>query len=90
MLAWIGLAVQTSLLAAEAQSVIALRVAEIATGRGSLAESQLMVTEKMLALAEAATLVATGGNAHGVVQGYRKKVQSNAKRLKRKRRTRGR
>ena len=43
-----------------------------------------MVTEKMLALAEAAVTVATGGSAHKVVKGYRKKVQANTRRLKRR------
>jgi hypothetical protein len=42
-----------------------------------------MVTEKMLALAEAATTMATGGSAHHIVKGYRKKVRANAKRLRR-------
>ena len=41
-----------------------------------------MVTEKMLTLAEAATM-ATGGSAHHIVKGYRKKVRANAKRLRR-------
>ena len=36
-----------------------------------------------LALAEAATTMATGGSAHHVVRGYRKKVRANAKRLRR-------
>ena len=53
-------------------------------GRGSIAENQLMVTEKMLAFTEAAATVATGGSAHKVVKGYRKKVRANTKRLKRR------
>ena len=79
---WIKLAAETTMLAAEAQSVIAMRLAQIAIGRGTAAEAQLMVTEKMLALAEAATTVATGGSAHAIVKGYRKKVRANAKRLR--------
>ena len=51
-------------------------------GRGTLAESQLMVTEKMLALTEATT-IAAGGLMHQVVKGYRKKVRANTKRLRR-------
>ncbi len=43
-----------------------------------------MVTEKMLAVAEAAATMATGGSAHTVVRGYRKKVRANTKRLKRR------
>ena len=80
---WFKLATETTMLAVEAQSVIGLRLAQIAVGRGSAAETQLMVTEKMLALAEAATTMATGGSAHHVVRGYRKKVRANAKRLRR-------
>jgi hypothetical protein len=80
---WIRLATETTLLAAEAQSVIAMRLTQIAVGRGSAAEAQLMVTEKMLALAEAATTVVAGGTAHAVVNGYRRKVRANAKRLRR-------
>jgi hypothetical protein len=41
-----------------------------------------MVTEKVLAWAEAATSVATGGSSHQVVRGYRKKVRANTKRLR--------
>jgi len=52
-------------------------------GRGTLAENQLMVTEKMLALTEAATTIAAGGLMHQVVKGYRKKVRANTKRLRR-------
>jgi hypothetical protein len=41
-----------------------------------------MVTEKVLAWAEAAATVATGGSPHEVVKGYRKKVRANNKRLR--------
>ncbi len=78
---WLRLASDTTRLAMEAQTVIGLRLGQIAMGRGSLAENQLMVTEKLLALAEAATTVATGGSPHQVVRGYRKKVRANTKRL---------
>ena len=40
-----------------------------------------MVTEKMLALVEAAGTVAMGGSAHKVVSGYRKRVRANVRRL---------
>jgi hypothetical protein len=75
------LASDTTLLALEAQTVIGLRLGQIAMGRGSLAENQLMVSEKALAWAEAATTLATGGSPHKVVRGYRKKVRANTKRL---------
>ena len=55
-------------------------VSGYAMGRGTAAETQLMVTEKMLAL-EAAGTVAMGGSAHKVVRGYRKRVRANVRRL---------
>jgi hypothetical protein len=84
LIPWFRLASDATLLAMEAQTVIGLRLSQLATGRGSVAENQLMVTEKMLAFAEAATTMATGGSAHQVVKGYRKKVRANTKRLKRR------
>ena len=74
------LTLDTALLAMEAQTVIEMRLSQIAMGRGTAAETQLMVTEKMLAL-EAAEIVATGGSAHRVVRGYRKRVRANVRRL---------
>jgi len=79
---WLRLASDTTLLAMEAHTVISLRLGQIAMGRGSLAESQLMVSEKLLAWAQAATTLATGGSPHQVVRGYRKKVRANTKRLR--------
>ena len=83
LIPWLKLVSDTTMLAMEAQTVIGLRLGQIAMGRGSLAENQLMVTDKVLALMEAGATVATGGSAHKVVKGYRKKVQANSKRLKR-------
>ncbi len=83
---WFKLASDTAMLAMEAQTVIGLRLGQMAMGRGSLAENQLMVTEKVLALVEAGATVATGGSAHKVVKGYRKKVRANSKRLTRPKR----
>ncbi len=80
---WLRLASDAALLAMEAQTVIGIRLGQIATGRGSVAETQLMVTEKVLALAEASVTLATGGSAHKVVKGYRRKVQANSRRLRR-------
>lgn len=80
---WLRLTTDTALLAVEAQSVIAMRLTQIAVGRGTPAETQLMFTEKMLAFAEAAAVAAAGGSVHSVVTGYRKKVRANAKRLRR-------
>ncbi len=83
LIPWFRLASDTVLLAMEAQTVIGLRLGQIAIGRGSPAENQLMVTEKMLAFTEAAATMAMGGSAHTVVKGYRRKVRANTRRLKR-------
>lgn len=80
---WINLTLDATLLGLEAQSVIGMRLSQIAMGKGSPAEAQLMMTEKMLAFVDAATTVAAGGSAHKVVDDYRRHVQANAKRLKR-------
>jgi hypothetical protein len=78
---WIKLTIDTTLLGLKAQSVIGLRLAQIALGQGSPAEAHLMMTEKMLAFMDAATAVAAGGSAHAIVQDYRRRVQANARRL---------
>jgi hypothetical protein len=83
LLPWMKLATDTTMLALEAQTVIWTRLSRAAIGQGSTAENLLMVTEKVTAFAEAAATLATGGSAHKVVKGYRKKVRANAKRLKR-------
>jgi hypothetical protein len=80
---WMKLAVDTTLLGLEAQRVMGMRLSRIALGRGSPAETQRMVSEKMLAFGEAASTVAAGGSAHKVVRGYRKHVRANARRLSR-------
>ena len=86
LIPWLKLVSDTTMLAMEAQTVIGLRLSQIAMGRGSLAENQLMVTEKVQALIEAGATVATGGSAQKVVKGYRKKVRANSKRLTRPKR----
>jgi hypothetical protein len=65
----------------EAQRVISLRLAQIVMGRGSPAEAQLMMSEKILALMDAATNVAAGGSAHTIMEDYQRRVQANARRL---------
>ncbi len=77
------LTLDTALLAMEAWMVIGIRLSQIAMGRGTPVEAQLMVTEKMQAFVEAATTVATGGSAQKVVSGYRKRVRANVRRLRR-------
>ncbi len=81
--AWIRLATDTTLLGLEAQSVIGMRLSQIAMGQGTLAEAQLMVTEKMLAFMDAATTVAAGGSAHTVPNDDRRQVHAKARHLMR-------
>lgn len=83
LLAWMKLASDTTMLTLESQAVIWTRLSQAAMGQGSAAENLLMVTEKVTAFAEAATIIATGGSAHKVVRRYRRKVRANAKRLRR-------
>ena len=70
-----------TMLAIEAQTVISARLTQFALGQGTSAETNLMVSEKILALAEAAFTVAAGGSVHEVVRGYRKHVRANITRL---------
>jgi hypothetical protein len=80
---WMKLATETTMLTLEAQMVIWTRLSHAATGRGSVSENMLMVTEKVTAFAEAAATIAGGGSPHKVVKGYRRKVRANARRLRR-------
>ena len=78
---WMKLTMDTALLGLEEQNVIGLRLFQIAMGQGTPSEAQLM-TEKMLALMDAATTVASGGTAGAIIEGYRRRVQANARRLR--------
>jgi hypothetical protein len=78
---WIRLSFETAMLGFEAQRVVWTRMSQMSLGQGSPAENLRMVTEKMAAFGEAATTVATGGTAHKVVRGYRRRVRANIKRL---------
>jgi len=74
----------STMLAIEAQQVIALRLAKFSRGGASASkEANRMVSEKVIALGEAAAHVATGGSAASVLKRYRKKVRSNRRRLTR-------
>jgi len=79
---WMRLLLNTTLLGLEAQSVVGMRLSQIATGQSTPAEAQLMVSEKLVAFVDAATTIAAGGSAHLVVQSYRQRVQANAERLR--------
>jgi hypothetical protein len=87
--AWFDLTMRATMLAFEAQGVIGLRVMKLAAG-GPAAEreAERMVTEKGEALAEAATILATGGTPEAVVRRYRTRVRANERRLSRSKPTR--
>ena len=78
---FLRLSTDATMLAIEAQSVISARLTQFALGQGTGAETNLMVSEKILALAEAVFTVAAGGSVHEVVRGYRKHVRANMRRL---------
>ena len=67
----------------EASDVIGKRLLILSKG-GKVAarESQRMVTEKVLAAAEAGVILGTGGSMEKVMKNYRKRVRANARRLK--------
>jgi hypothetical protein len=67
----------------DAGVVIGKRLRRISKG-GKVAarESRRMVTEKMLAAAEAGFILGTGGSVTKVMKNYRKRVRANARRLK--------
>ena len=83
------MAFQSTMLAIEAQQVIALRLTKMAFGGpGAQKEAELMVSEKLYAMAEGGKMMmmgALGGkhdlNADKVVQLYRHKVRANRRRL---------
>ena len=83
-----SMAFQGTMLALEAQQVIALRLTKMALGgAGAQAEAELMVSEKLAAMAEGSRMMmgALGGrqdmNAGRVVKHYRSKVRANRRRL---------
>jgi len=73
----------------EAQRVIALRVMKLAAGGPAARhEAQRMVSEKIIASAEAATTLAVGGSLESVVRRYRTIMRANEKRLSSRKRKR--
>ncbi len=86
---WTRLMMETALLTVEAQQVIAMRLAKVAAGGPDVPrESQLMVTEKMAAMAASGQMVMQAAidgqsdmGAAKVVRHYRSKVRANRKRL---------
>jgi hypothetical protein len=81
---WWRFSLDVTMLAFEAQSVIAMRLTSAALGRGTHAENTRMVTEKAAAFVEAANALVAGGSPHKVVRGYRKHVRANGRRLRRR------
>lgn len=80
--AWHKAAFDMTMLALEAQGVIAQRMMMFALGGPKVqAEAQRMITEKMFAAGEAAMQIATGATHGAVVRGYRRKVRANSRRL---------
>ena len=76
--AWINL----TMLAAESQEVIGLRMMQAALGGPKAqAEASLMVTEKIAAASHAMGRLMMGATPNSVVTGYRRKVRANSRRL---------
>jgi hypothetical protein len=84
-----SMAWQNTMLAIEAQQVIALRLTKIALGGpAAQKEAALMVSEKLSAMAEGSQMMLTGAltgkkdlNAGQVTKLYRRKVRANRRRL---------
>ncbi len=89
MVSWASMAFQGTMLAIEAQQVIALRLSKIALGGPDVQrETELMVSEKLSAMVEggqmivAAAIAGDTGLGHDeVMKLYRRKVRANRKRL---------
>ena len=70
------------LLAAEANTVIALRMMKLMRGgRNARREAKLMVSEKIRAAFEATASLMAGDSGDEIVHRYRRHVAANAKRL---------
>jgi hypothetical protein len=81
---WVSLSAQAAWLTLETQQVIALRLMKIGAG-GAAAQTEMarMVTEKVVAAAEALGTLSFGGSGRQVVRRYRTRVRANARRLSR-------
>jgi hypothetical protein len=77
------MSLDATMLAFEAQNVIGLRMMRLAAGgAAATAEAERMVTEKVFAAIDAGAVLLTGGSAHKVIKGYRRKVRANARRMR--------
>ena len=70
-------------LVTDAMQVIDIRFRQTAAGKGTAAETYLMVSEKIDAAAEARLIFLRGGNCSHVIDHYRKIVSANVERLSR-------
>ena len=79
---WIGFMTQSTLLALEAQRVMALRMAAIAAG-GSRAQAEIqhMILEKVVASMRAGAMLTMGEPTTSVLRHYRMRVRANERRL---------
>jgi hypothetical protein len=76
--------VESAVLAATAQQVIALRLFKLSQGgMAAQHEAHRMVAEKIDAAGEAMFDLATGGSAHSVMRSYQRRVSANISRLSR-------
>jgi len=72
-----------AMLAIESQQVIFLRLAKLASGGAAARkEADLMVSEKVKEAINAGQRMMLGATPDSVIQGYRKKVRANARRLR--------
>jgi hypothetical protein len=75
---WMNMA----MLGVECQQVIWLRLMKLAVGGPHAeTESNLMISEKMAAAADARKMLMFGASTDSVVKGYRKVVRANIRRL---------
>lgn len=79
---WWKNSMSMAMLAFEAQGVIAQRMMMFGLGGPKMqAEMNRMVTEKMLAAAHAGIQIASGSSQAAVIDGFRRKVRANSRRL---------
>ena len=79
---WFSLMMENATLAVEAQQVMALRITKLAAGgAGAQTEATRMISEKVVAYAEASTMLALGKSPQTVMRRYRTRVRANSRRL---------
>jgi hypothetical protein len=82
---WMTFALDAAQLGRETQEVMALLLKLARGGRAAKVEAQRMLTEKGVAFAEAAAMLASGGSMKKVVRRVRSRVSRNKRRLSRSR-----